>query len=523
MKPQLILNGLIALPLASAHLQMSWPYPFRSTLDPDSDAQVKDYNMMAPLQADGSNFPCKGYHKDGSQRSTAKLSAGDQYTMTLKGSATHNGGSCQLSLSYDNGETFKVIRSMIGGCPLQDKYDFTIPDFAPSGTALFAWSWMNHNGNREYYMNCAQVEIENSSLGDEAQVDGLPNIWVGNLAGINSCRVPEGTNAVFPNPGSNVFYGDGESSSSQAFPGQCEYPETSSAQPSDTGNDRNGDRSEQDQGNGGRDRDTEQYPQWSSDRGSDENSGRDYSQESEQSKESQREYPSSAKQEDEERYGSERKDGPTNERKNERTGDGRKGSSSRYGGDRSEKSEYPSKGGMFVETKSPPSGESKQNTDSRYYESGNDGMENVPTTMATSTVTTNEPTSTAYATGDKNAYLPCMPGKLLCTGENTFATCLSKNGATYYSGPRDVAEGMACLPYWGQRPGKEGSDLVYRDDRYVRARPLGDCETNGSLRCADAGEGEGSGFWICDQGGWIDMGAVAKGTMCMDGEIMRMY
>ena len=47
--------------------------------------------------------------------------------MTIAGSITHDGGSCQLSLSYDNGVTFKVIQSMIGGCPLVPGYNFTIP------------------------------------------------------------------------------------------------------------------------------------------------------------------------------------------------------------------------------------------------------------------------------------------------------------------------------------------------------------------------------------------------------------
>lgn len=34
--------------------------------------------------------------------------------MSLQGTAIHNGGSCQISLSYDNGKTFRVIKSFIG-------------------------------------------------------------------------------------------------------------------------------------------------------------------------------------------------------------------------------------------------------------------------------------------------------------------------------------------------------------------------------------------------------------------------
>lgn len=77
---------------------------------------------------------------------TASLSAGSQYNMTLEGSATHGGGSCQISLSYDDGATFRVIKSIIGGCPFTERYNYTVPSFAPSGKALLAWSWQNHEG-----------------------------------------------------------------------------------------------------------------------------------------------------------------------------------------------------------------------------------------------------------------------------------------------------------------------------------------------------------------------------------------
>lgn len=56
----------------------------------------------------------------------------------------------------------------------------------------------------------------------------------------------------------------------------------------------------------------------------------------------------------------------------------------------------------------------------------------------------------------------------------------------------------------------------YRDDRYVRARPEGDCSVDGTLMCTS----EGTRFSICDQGGWVAMGAVAPGTQCLDGKIM---
>lgn len=118
--------------------------------------EYKDYSMTNPLFSDGSNFPCKLYQNSDTNPQAndikATYSAGSTYNLTLEGGATHMGGSCQISISYDNGATFKVIESIIGGCPLVDTYDFTIPSFAPSSdTALLSWSWFNLIGNREMY------------------------------------------------------------------------------------------------------------------------------------------------------------------------------------------------------------------------------------------------------------------------------------------------------------------------------------------------------------------------------------
>ncbi|KAF1986733.1 lytic polysaccharide monooxygenase [Aulographum hederae CBS 113979] len=214
--------SLIHIIASECHMQMSNPFPIRSVLDPETQESDKDYSMTSPLNADGSNYPCKGYQNDRPIRTTATYVAGKTYSMSLAGTVTHGGGSCQLSLSYDNGATFKVIKSMIGGCPdpadTDLSYDFTIPSFAPSGQALFAWSWNNHMGRREFYMNCAQVNIVGSSAarrsnsrrtGEFTSMDSLPNIWKANLQGLNDCVMPEGFDAVYPNPGPDVEYGKG--------------------------------------------------------------------------------------------------------------------------------------------------------------------------------------------------------------------------------------------------------------------------------------------------------------------------
>ena len=55
----------------------------------------------------------------------------------------------------------------------------------------------------------------------------------------------------------------------------------------------------------------------------------------------------------------------------------------------------------------------------------------------------------------------------------------------------------------------------YRDDRYIRSRPFGDCGAEAKVQCHTGGDG----FYVCSQGGLIDMGAVAAGTTCADGVI----
>lgn len=147
---------LFAVP-ALTHMEMSWPLPLRSKFNPDNDSNDIDYSMTSPLNADGSNFPCKGYQNDAAIETTAVYTAGSTYNMTLAGSATHGGGSCQISLSYDNAATFRVIKSMIGGCPLVSTYDFTIPSSAPGGEALLAWTWQNEEGNREFYSKLSLI------------------------------------------------------------------------------------------------------------------------------------------------------------------------------------------------------------------------------------------------------------------------------------------------------------------------------------------------------------------------------
>ena len=141
MAPLSTIGALSALPLALAHMQMSSPSPLRDPLA-DRPNEPKDYNILSPLNADGSNFACKGYHLNTPLTTVATYAAGSKQTLRLKGSATHSGGSCQISLSCDGGSNFNVIKSIMGGCPLSDSYDFKVPSDIPAAKqCLLAWTW----------------------------------------------------------------------------------------------------------------------------------------------------------------------------------------------------------------------------------------------------------------------------------------------------------------------------------------------------------------------------------------------
>lgn len=225
MKNFLVIAAFLAS-TATAHMQLSQPFPIRSPLNKNAKGGKKDYSYTNPLSTSGSDFPCKGYAQDPFEP-TANYSPGQSYEIKLAGSATHKGGSCQISLSYDKGKTFKVIHSILGGCPLDKEYKFKVPSDAPKGDALLGWTWFNKVGNREMYMNCAQVtiggsgkrevaaeeveDIDDSENGNSTmhteQATGfksLPPIFVANVDGPGKCETVEGTDVNFPKPGPSV-------------------------------------------------------------------------------------------------------------------------------------------------------------------------------------------------------------------------------------------------------------------------------------------------------------------------------
>ncbi|KAI5812826.1 extracellular protein [Pyronema omphalodes] len=218
----------------SAHMALISPPPLRHKSNPHTTNP--DYSYTSPITA--SQFPCKGYHSllgTSEGASVANYSPGGTYQIHLEGSATHNGGSCQISLSYDKGKSFQVIKSIIGGCVKPNpgdnqQFSFTIPRNAGGGEALLAWSWINNTGNREFYMNCAVVTIggkkkkRRSISGTAGRVEEKvekpalgPNLFVANLG--NGCTTLGGTDVDYPDPGPNVERGPSQKVAAPV--GQC--------------------------------------------------------------------------------------------------------------------------------------------------------------------------------------------------------------------------------------------------------------------------------------------------------------
>lgn len=169
------------------------------------------------------------------------MTLGGTHNLTFIGSATHGGGSCQISITYDEAptksSTWKVIHSIEGGCPIKntagnngddankvnpDVYEFTIPSSLPTGTAVLAWTWFNKIGNREMYMNCAPITISGGSAKrsmedeelmrrnytqfverDTAAYNALPDMFIANIP-VEKCKTQDSMDLKFPNPGDSL-------------------------------------------------------------------------------------------------------------------------------------------------------------------------------------------------------------------------------------------------------------------------------------------------------------------------------
>jgi hypothetical protein len=203
---------------ASAHVIMNYPKPFgRSSLTS---------SPLAPA-----DFPCKQRNGVYAIDTMNTWNPGETQKISFNGTAVHGGGSCQFSITTDPEPTeksqWKVIQSVIGGCPtsqtdgnfpegsqdplltpIPDEFPVTMPSNIPEGRYTFAWTWLNKVGNREFYMNCAPIQVgsggstANTASASQA-LAALPDMFVANLPA-DSCTTDTSKNFVFPEPGSAV-------------------------------------------------------------------------------------------------------------------------------------------------------------------------------------------------------------------------------------------------------------------------------------------------------------------------------
>ena len=140
----ILMGTAMAFTTASAHMIMNTPVPYGS---PNN----------SPLDASGSNFPCKATSNSGAK--VNQMAIGAPQPLKFTGSAVHGGGSCQISLTKDSPATksskWMVIHSIEGGCPAKNQqgnlpgdnpgeldpstYSFTIPDGIAPGAYTLAW------------------------------------------------------------------------------------------------------------------------------------------------------------------------------------------------------------------------------------------------------------------------------------------------------------------------------------------------------------------------------------------------
>ncbi|KAJ4314535.1 hypothetical protein N0V94_006416 [Neodidymelliopsis sp. IMI 364377] len=189
----------------SAHMNIISPVPF---------ATIGGKFDNSPLDESGSNFPCKvGTATNFEVATMNDWAVGSQITLSFKGTATHGGGSCQVSVTKDKKPTaaskWKVIHSIEGGCPSNGpkndgalaSFPFDVPAALPEGELTMAWTWFNKVGNREMYMECAPVKV---SGGTGEGFDDLPDMAVANIAGQGTCKTTENFDFTFANPGKSV-------------------------------------------------------------------------------------------------------------------------------------------------------------------------------------------------------------------------------------------------------------------------------------------------------------------------------
>ncbi|KAK9729688.1 hypothetical protein K7432_000093 [Basidiobolus ranarum] len=158
----IIFSGLILVQFVVGHMEMVEPAPRRSSHNSYYERKGDvDYDIMSPLSSKRP-FPCQGASKG---PSVASYSSGSNIRIKIAGGTPHKGGTCQFVISYDS-KTWVVLKTVLRNCLESGlNFDVPLPKNAPSGEAIIAWTWISKEGNRDFYMNCADVTIKGKSGG----------------------------------------------------------------------------------------------------------------------------------------------------------------------------------------------------------------------------------------------------------------------------------------------------------------------------------------------------------------------
>ncbi|KAF2163608.1 lytic polysaccharide monooxygenase [Zasmidium cellare ATCC 36951] len=178
----------------------------------NSPAPINGTAVKPPLDPSGSDFPCHGISLPSTRRT--KMAAGSQQLLSFElgangtNTAVHGGGSCQMAITYEtdtaklkNPSSWKVIYSIEGGCPSDAQGNLDGVGAKPCG-----------NGNEPNCVNQFKFNIPKGVKNAHAIMawtihrwkwlrDGIPDMFVGNLASVNQCPTKESINLKFPKPG----------------------------------------------------------------------------------------------------------------------------------------------------------------------------------------------------------------------------------------------------------------------------------------------------------------------------------